>query len=90
MFCIRHHLVRTLRSGPLFKRSPIMTTTQTMQLSSKDIFDKESKYGAHNYHPIPVALAKGKGIFVWDVDGKQYYDFLAAYSGEFIWFCVLT
>ena len=52
------------------------------QLSSKQVFDVESKYGAHNYHPIPVALAKGKGIFVWDVEGKQYYDFLAAYSGE--------
>jgi len=44
------------------------------------VFDVESRYGAHNYHPIPVALAKGKGIFVWDVEGKQYYDFLAAYS----------
>ena len=53
------------------------------QLSSKQVFDVESRYGAHNYHPIPVALAKGKGIFVWDVEGKQYYDFLAAYSGEY-------
>jgi len=49
-------------------------------LSSKEVFDKESQFGAHNYHPIPVALSKGKGVFVWDVDGKQYYDFLAAYS----------
>lgn len=40
----------------------------------------EEKYGAHNYHPLPVVLAKGKGIFVWDIDGKQYYDFLSAYS----------
>ena len=52
-------------------------------LSSKEVFDKESQFGAHNYHPIPVALSKGKGVFVWDVDGKQYYDFLAAYSGKF-------
>lgn len=40
----------------------------------------EDKYGAHNYHPIPVVLAKGKGAKVWDVDGKEYYDFLSAYS----------
>ncbi len=41
---------------------------------------KEDRFGAHNYHPIPVVLAKGKGVFVWDVEGKKYFDFLAAYS----------
>ena len=41
--------------------------------------DLENNYGAHNYHPLPVVLEKGKGIFVWDVDGKKYYDFLSAY-----------
>lgn len=40
----------------------------------------EEKYGAHNYHPLPVVLEKGEGIYLWDVDGKQYYDFLSAYS----------
>lgn len=40
----------------------------------------EDKYGAHNYHPLPVVLDRGKGVFVWDVDGKRYYDFLSAYS----------
>jgi ornithine--oxo-acid transaminase len=40
----------------------------------------EEKYGAHNYHPLPVVLEKGEGVFLWDVDGKQYYDFLSAYS----------
>ncbi|MBK9733356.1 MAG: ornithine--oxo-acid transaminase [Chitinophagaceae bacterium] len=40
----------------------------------------EEKYGAHNYHPLPVVLAKGKGVFVWDTDGKRYFDFLSAYS----------
>ncbi len=40
----------------------------------------EDKYGAHNYHPLPVVLAKGEGVFVWDVDGKRYYDFLSSYS----------
>ena len=42
--------------------------------------DKESKYGAHNYHPLPVVLSKGEGLFVWDVNDKKYYDFLSAYS----------
>ncbi len=42
--------------------------------------EKESKYGAHNYHPLPVVLSKGKGVFVWDVNDKKYYDFLSAYS----------
>ena len=42
--------------------------------------DKESKFGAHNYHPLPVVLSKGEGIFVWDVNDKKYYDFLSAYS----------
>jgi ornithine--oxo-acid transaminase len=42
--------------------------------------EKESKYGAHNYHPLPVVLDKGEGVFVWDVEGKKYFDFLSAYS----------
>ncbi len=41
---------------------------------------QEEKYGAHNYHPLPVVLEKGEGVFVWDVDGKKYYDFLSGYS----------
>merc|ERR1711967_19935 len=41
---------------------------------------KEDKYGAHNYHPLPVVLSKGQGCKVWDVDGKEYFDFLSAYS----------
>lgn len=46
------------------------------------MFSREDRYGAHNYHPIPVAISKGKGVHVWDVDGKRYFDFLSAYSGE--------
>jgi len=42
--------------------------------------DLENQYGAHNYHPLPVVLKRGKGVYVWDVDGKKYYDFLSAYS----------
>jgi ornithine--oxo-acid transaminase len=49
-------------------------------LSSTDLMALEDKYGAHNYHPLPVVLAKGEGALVWDVEGKQYYDFLSAYS----------
>src|SRR5436190_15446807 len=40
----------------------------------------EEKYGAHNYHPLPVVLTRGEGVYVWDVEGKRYYDFLSAYS----------
>ena len=42
--------------------------------------DREDTFGAHNYAPVPVVLERGKGVFVWDVDGKRYYDFLSAYS----------
>jgi len=49
-------------------------------LTSAKAIELEDKYGAHNYHPLPVVLAKGKGALVWDVEGKQYFDFLSAYS----------
>ncbi len=47
---------------------------------AKSFIEQEDNYGAHNYHPLPVVLSKGKGAFVWDVDGKKYFDFLSAYS----------
>jgi ornithine--oxo-acid transaminase len=50
------------------------------QQTSNHYIAKEDKFGAHNYHPIPVVLAKGLGIYVWDVEGKKYFDFLSAYS----------
>ncbi|XP_077300734.1 ornithine aminotransferase precursor isoform X2 [Arctopsyche grandis] len=49
-------------------------------LSSHQVFEREDKYGAHNYHPLPVAICRAKGVHMWDVEGKQYYDFLSAYS----------
>lgn len=49
-------------------------------MKAQDYILREEKYGAHNYHPLPVVLSRGEGVFVWDVDGKKYYDFLAAYS----------
>ena len=50
------------------------------KLTSQQAMDLENKYGAHNYHPLPVVLSKGEGVFVWDAEGKKYYDFLSAYS----------
>jgi ornithine--oxo-acid transaminase len=50
------------------------------KINSQEIIALEHKYGAHNYHPLPVVLARGEGVYVWDVEGKQYYDFLSAYS----------
>ena len=49
-------------------------------LTSKDLINLEYKYGAHNYHPLPVVLQKGEGVYLWDVEGKKYFDFLSAYS----------
>ena len=50
------------------------------QMTSEQAIALENKYGAHNYHPLPVVLRSGEGVFVWDVEGKKYYDFLSAYS----------
>ncbi|MCB0686713.1 MAG: ornithine--oxo-acid transaminase [Saprospiraceae bacterium] len=57
-----------------------MQTKTTEHLSEKEMMLLEDQYGAHNYHPLPVVLARGEGVFVYDVNGKQYYDFLSAYS----------
>lgn len=48
--------------------------------SSEELMQLEDQHGAHNYHPLPVVLAKGEGVYVWDVEGKRYYDFLSSYS----------
>lgn len=50
------------------------------KMSSAEAIQLEDKFGAHNYHPLPVVLSKGEGVYVWDVEGKKYYDFLSAYS----------
>jgi ornithine--oxo-acid transaminase len=55
-----------------------MMTQQTLQ--SQDLIQLEDQYGAHNYHPLPVVLDRGEGVYVWDVEGKRYFDFLSAYS----------
>lgn len=53
--------------------------TETLK-SSQDFIELEDRHGAHNYHPLPVVLARGEGVYVWDVEGRQYFDFLSAYS----------
>src|SRR5690606_37016049 len=68
-----------LKISKLRKIRNIMTFFKEVD-SSKEFIELENKYGAHNYHPLPVVLNKGEGVFVWDVEGKKYYDFLSAYS----------
>jgi ornithine--oxo-acid transaminase len=57
-----------------------METMATTGKKAAQLIELENKYGAHNYHPLPVVLERGEGVYVWDVDGKQYFDFLSAYS----------
>jgi hypothetical protein len=65
-----------------FARCASSSATEDKAPSEKQqqIINREDTYGAHNYHPLPVVLSKAEGVFVWDVDGKRYYDFLSAYS----------
>lgn len=57
-----------------------MKAVMTDKITAKKAIELEEKYGAHNYHPLPVVLERGEGVLVWDVEGNQYFDFLAAYS----------
>ncbi|XP_023686688.1 ornithine aminotransferase, mitochondrial [Paramormyrops kingsleyae] len=74
-------LSRGMRSStrPASTAAPAARRTER-PLSSEEVYAREEKYGAHNYHPLPVALQKGEGIYVWDVEGRRYFDFLSAYS----------
>jgi ornithine--oxo-acid transaminase len=58
----------------------IMAEVMDQKMTSQEAMDLENKYGAHNYHPLPVVLERGEGVYVWDLEGKMYYDFLSAYS----------
>jgi ornithine--oxo-acid transaminase len=60
--------------------SLLLSVMETHVLNTNHFIELENKFGAHNYHPLPVVLSKGEGVFVWDVEGKKYYDFLSAYS----------
>lgn len=66
------------QSKPFNKAHNMSTSMQTQ--TSADFIQLEDKHGAHNYHPLPVVLSRGEGVFVWDVEGNKYYDFLSAYS----------
>src|SRR5215210_3515067 len=57
-----------------------MTSVKAAINSTEYFLNLDEKYGAHNYHPLPVVLTRGEGVFVWDVEGKKYFDFLSAYS----------
>ncbi|HNV99843.1 MAG TPA: aminotransferase class III-fold pyridoxal phosphate-dependent enzyme, partial [Chitinophagales bacterium] len=57
-----------------------MQVTSVISPKTQHFIDIEERYGAHNYHPIPVVIERAKGVFMWDVDGKRYFDFLSAYS----------
>lgn len=75
---------RLLRSvavcGARSLASVASTKSQPPQSPSEIVFERESQFGAHNYHPLPVALSRAEGVCVWDVEGKRYFDFLSAYS----------
>ncbi len=92
---LKKSLTLASRGRPLVLQNVTQSTAtqpadrRSGKLTPKEIFEKEAKYGAHNYGPIPVALSRGKGIYVWDVEDRKYFDFLSAYSGNvhfrFIW-----
>lgn len=54
--------------------------TKDKSYSTEEYIAREAQYGAHNYHPLPVVLERGAGVYLWDVEGKKYFDFLSAYS----------
>ncbi|KAG1945359.1 ornithine aminotransferase, mitochondrial [Pimephales promelas] len=66
-------LTRTVHSGTRMKH-------KERKLTPEELFAREDRYGAHNYHPLPVALERGEGVHLWDVEGRRYFDFLSAYS----------
>ncbi|XP_060068490.1 ornithine aminotransferase, mitochondrial-like [Ylistrum balloti] len=82
MNVVRKSISSAIRSTA--RRATLATSTATKDIKtgekSEAIYAKEQKYGAHNYGPIPVALSRGEGVFLWDVEGNRYYDFLSAYS----------
>ncbi len=86
MWDLFSNLRPTEDSAPLIRNQNIFTSNYynimsvLEQTASQKAIDLENKYGAHNYHPLPVVLNRGEGVYVWDVEGKKYYDFLSAYS----------
>ncbi|XP_041671861.1 ornithine aminotransferase, mitochondrial [Cheilinus undulatus] len=73
-------LSRGVHSGKRSASTAAFKLRMERPLTPEEIYAREDKHGAHNYHPLPVALERGQGIYVWDVEGNRYYDFLSAYS----------
>jgi len=69
-----------LFSPPIFATFALMENTIALSELTNSYIQKEEQFGAHNYHPLPVVLNRGEGVYLWDVDGKKYYDFLSGYS----------
>lgn len=67
-------------SQPIFATFAVMENTIALSELTNSYIQKEAQFGAHNYHPLPVVLNRGEGVYLWDVDGKKYYDFLSGYS----------
>lgn len=79
--CFRPPMPRMLASTSKTHKAPTALSYQAAnQLTPQIVFDREDKYGAHNYHPLPAALCKGEGVYLWDVEGTRYFDYLSAYS----------
>ena len=57
-----------------------LLTTRPVQITAQEVYDKEAKYGATNYAPLPVVLSRGEGVYAWDVTGKKYFDFLSGFA----------
>ncbi|XP_055693006.1 ornithine aminotransferase, mitochondrial [Lutzomyia longipalpis] len=74
----RFAAARRLGCAPL--TTSVKPNEKGKKITSQEVFEREDKFGAHNYHPLPVALTRAQGVHVWDVEGKRYYDFLSAYS----------
>jgi len=74
-------MISLLKEGIAFFTEIKLTSMSVLQkTNAENAIALENKYGAHNYHPLPVVLNRGEGVYVWDTDGKKYYDFLSAYS----------
>ncbi|KAI7797114.1 ornithine aminotransferase, mitochondrial [Triplophysa rosa] len=73
-------LSRALHSGTRTSSAASRAKRVERPLTSEEVYNREERYGAHNYHPLPVALERGEGVYVWDVEGRRYFDFLSAYS----------
>lgn len=71
---------RSLATATSLNQKAGTAAAANQKSKSEQVFEREEKFGAHNYHPLPVALCKGQGVHVWDVEGRKYYDFLSAYS----------